>query len=124
MGSKIANRITGITKRDILELFRDGMEAEDLFETLIVTYPYYGRLEELDFLSRLYDLNAMESNDSRFLNAYGDIWQHTVNNDDYPPDQAKKALETVMHQAELMAEHTEVTDWGIQAAESKGEYRL
>lgn len=43
---------------------------------------------------------------------------------DYPPDQAKKALETVMHQAELMAEHTEVTDWGIQAAESKGEYRL
>lgn len=29
-----------------------------------------------------------------------------------------------MHQAELMAEHTEVTDWGIQAAESKGEYRL
>lgn len=44
---------------------------------------------------------------------------------DYPPEQAKKALDTVMHQAELMAEHTEVRDWDIQqAAESKGEYRL
>ncbi|MEJ8767456.1 type I restriction endonuclease subunit R [Oceanobacillus sp. HCA-5259] len=44
---------------------------------------------------------------------------------DYPPEQAKKALDTVMHQAELMAENTEVRDWDIQqAAESKGEYRL
>lgn len=44
---------------------------------------------------------------------------------DYPPEQAKKALDTVMRQAELMAEHTEVRDWNtLQAAESKGEYRL
>jgi type I restriction enzyme, R subunit len=44
---------------------------------------------------------------------------------DYPPDQAKKALDIVMHQAELMAEHTEVLEWVIeQAAEAKGEYKM
>jgi type I restriction enzyme, R subunit len=44
---------------------------------------------------------------------------------DYPPEQAKKALDTVMRQAELMAENTEVRDWNtLQAAESKSEYRL
>ncbi|WP_175615438.1 type I restriction endonuclease subunit R [Piscibacillus halophilus] len=44
---------------------------------------------------------------------------------DYPPEQAKKALNTVMHQAELMAEHTEVREWNYeQAAESKGEYNV
>nr|WP_276208110.1 hypothetical protein [Gracilibacillus thailandensis] len=73
-----------MTKRDILELFRDGMEVEELFDVKLVTYFYYGRLEELEFLSRLYDLNAMESYDSRYATAEGDIFQHTINNDDYP----------------------------------------
>ena len=36
------------------------------------------------FLKRLYDLERMPSFDSRFANAEQDIWQHTVNNDDYP----------------------------------------
>ncbi|KYC67124.1 type I restriction endonuclease subunit R [Heyndrickxia coagulans] len=44
---------------------------------------------------------------------------------DYPPEQAKKALDTVMRQAELMAEHTEVRDWNtLQVAESKSEYEV
>jgi type I restriction enzyme R subunit len=44
---------------------------------------------------------------------------------DYPPEQAKKALDTVMRQAELMAENTEVRDWNtLQAAESKSEYEV
>lgn len=60
------------------------MEVDVFFETKLVTYLYYGRLEEIDFLSRLYDLNTMESNDLRYSNAHDDIWQHTVNNDDYP----------------------------------------
>lgn len=47
-------------------------------------YPYYGRLDEIDFLARLYNLDEMESSDSRYLNAREDIWQHTVNNADYP----------------------------------------
>ena len=49
------NRLTEITKRDIYELFRDGCTVEDLFHTENVQYPYYGRLEEIDFLERLYD---------------------------------------------------------------------
>lgn len=78
------NRITEITKRDILDLFRNGLEIEDFFETRTVPYPYFGRLEELNFLKRLYELKDMPSNDSRYENAERDIWQHTVNNDDYP----------------------------------------
>lgn len=39
-----------------------------------------GRLEEVEFLSRIYDLNEMPSYDDRFENAAGDIWQHRVNN--------------------------------------------
>ena len=78
------NRITEITKRDILDLFQNGLEIDEFFQTRTVTYNYYGRLEEIDFLKRLYDLERMPSFDSRFANAEQDIWQHTVNNDDYP----------------------------------------
>jgi len=47
-------------------------------------YPYYGRLNEMEFLKRLYKLDEMRSNDPRYKNAEEDIWNHTVNNDDYP----------------------------------------
>jgi DNA-binding cell septation regulator SpoVG len=77
------NRITEITKRDIADLFQMGMDVFDIFETRRVTYFYYGRLEEIEFLERLYDLKSMPSSDSRFKDAKGDIIQHTVSNDDY-----------------------------------------
>ena len=75
-------RITEITKRDIYEMFRNGITAYD-FHGSKVEYPYYGRLEEIEFLERLYNLYEMESNDSRYSNAHGDIVQHTINNYDY-----------------------------------------
>lgn len=78
------NRISEITKRDIFDLFQNGIDIDIFFETEKVIYPYFGRLEEIEFLKRLYDLKSMPSSDSRFLDAEGDIWQHTVNNDDYP----------------------------------------
>lgn len=78
------NRITEITKRDVYELFRDGYIEEDFFVTERVEYPYYGRLEEIEFLERLYDLENMESNDPRHSNAKEDIIRHTINNDDFP----------------------------------------
>lgn len=78
------NRITEITKRDVYELFRDGYIEEDFFTTERVEYPYYGRLEEIEFLERLYDLENMASNDPRHSNAKGDIIRHTINNDDFP----------------------------------------
>ena len=43
----------------------------------------YGRLDETEFLSRIWDLEAMSSTDGRFQNAIGDIWQHTINNNDW-----------------------------------------
>lgn len=55
----------------------------DCFENVCITYPFYGRLSEMDFLKRIYDLKKMPSYDSRFENAEDDIWQHTINNDDY-----------------------------------------
>ena len=69
----MASKITEITRRDILDLiFLEGINL-------------YGRLEETEFLSRIWDLNLMPSTDSRFKDALGDIWQHTVNNDDWEP---------------------------------------
>src|SRR5699024_7525060 len=81
---EIAKRISDITKRDILELFVSGIDIYEVFETKTVTYPYFGRLEEIDFLERLYNLETMKSDDPRYENAMGDIIQHTINNDDYP----------------------------------------
>ncbi|WP_242649352.1 hypothetical protein [Syntrophomonas wolfei] len=78
------HRISEITKRDILDLFNNGIEIEEYFETKKVTYLYFGRMEELEFLKRLYDLKSMPSLDSRFSDAESDIRQHTVNNNDYP----------------------------------------
>ncbi len=45
-----------------------------------------GCLSDLEFLNRLYDLTTYESNDFRYQNAKDDIWQHTVNNNDYDED--------------------------------------
>ena len=77
------NRISEITKRDIQDLFQNGTDIVEFFDTEKITYLYYGRLEEIEFLKRIYDLEHMPSSDSRFPNAERDIWQHTINNDDY-----------------------------------------
>ena len=66
------NRISEITRRDIF----DNLHIENFI--------YNGRLEESDFLSRIFTLEAMPTSDSRFENVAGDIWQHRVNNDDWP----------------------------------------
>lgn len=78
------NYITNVTKRDIIDLFNKGIDENPFWGNERTFYRYYGRLEELDFLGRLYDLKNIESYDDRFENATGDIWQHTINNDDYP----------------------------------------
>ena len=45
-----------------------------------------GRLQEDDFLARLYDLTAMPSTDHRVRNAAGDIHQHRINWRDWQDD--------------------------------------
>lgn len=78
------NRITQITKRDIIELFRDGyIESNWLVGKQECFYPYHGRLSEIEFLKKLYQLDKMPSHDGKFENAEDDIWQHTINNDDW-----------------------------------------
>lgn len=42
-----------------------------------------GRLEEPNFLKRIFDVDAMPSHDGRFKSAANDIWQHRVNNNDW-----------------------------------------
>jgi hypothetical protein len=44
---------------------------------------FHGRMSITDFLSRVWDLSAMPSTDSRFKDADGDIWQHMENNYDW-----------------------------------------
>jgi hypothetical protein len=54
----------------------------------IVALPLHwsGRFEEPQFLGRLYKLSDLPSTDKRFADAEGDIYQHTVNNDDWQKD--------------------------------------
>ena len=45
-----------------------------------------GATNEVEFLNRIFDLASLPSFDSRYETAEGDIWQHRINNDDWPPD--------------------------------------
>ena len=74
--------ITEVTKRDIIDLLVNGKKAVEGEYYL----PRYGRLDEISFLKRIYNLSSMPSTDRRFNNAEGDIIQHTCNNDDWPND--------------------------------------
>ncbi|GAB2889914.1 hypothetical protein GCM10027074_67770 [Streptomyces deserti] len=47
---------------------------------------WWGALDEVRFLERLYDLDALEGDGYRRLTAREDIWQHCINNDDWPPE--------------------------------------
>lgn len=76
-------QITEVTRRDIFALFLYGMDIVELWVNEHINYGCYGKLSELDFLKRIYDLKTLPSYDDRFSDAEGDIWQHTVNNDDY-----------------------------------------
>lgn len=44
---------------------------------------FYGSLDLVTFLKRVWPLDTMPSSDSRFKNAAGDIWQHMINNSDW-----------------------------------------
>lgn len=68
----MANRITEVTRRDLRDL--------------LAGVAWSGRLEEVDFLSRLYDLERLPSTDGRFTDARGDINQHRVFNYDWEDD--------------------------------------
>ncbi len=60
--------ITEVTRRDILDYL------------IASNTTFSGKLDELEFLGRIWDLSSMPSTDSRFHDAYRDIWQHRINN--------------------------------------------
>ena len=71
---KHTNEITPITRHDVFDL------------VTIEKIQWNGRISEPDFLKRIYNLDDMESYDSRFQNALADIWQHRINNYDWNDD--------------------------------------
>lgn len=54
---------------------------------VLMPISWFGRLSEPDFLSRLYPLRDMPSDDHRFKDAFGDITQHRINNPEDWPDE-------------------------------------
>jgi hypothetical protein len=69
-----SRRITQLTRRDIFDYIRTEGG------------PWWGRMDEIAFLGRLYDLTELPSTDFRFPTASGDIFQHRVNNFDWDDD--------------------------------------
>lgn len=74
MEMAIKNKITDVTRQHIA----DEMQLEKLW--------YHGNQTEPDFLGRIFNLKEMKSRDSRYDNAYDDIYQHMVNNNDWDAD--------------------------------------
>lgn len=67
---------TKISKQTVTPLTR-----RDIFDYLsIEPVSWHGRLEEVAFLERIWDLSSLPSTDGRFRDAAGDIRQHRVNN--------------------------------------------
>jgi hypothetical protein len=66
--------ITDVTRRRIFDWVR------------LERVSWCGKLNEVEFLSRLYDLKALPSTDPRFDDFAGDIWQHRINNYDWDDD--------------------------------------
>ncbi|MFZ7131433.1 MAG: abortive infection family protein [Eubacteriales bacterium] len=66
--------ISEVTRRDII----DSLSIENVH--------WAGRLEEPDFIARLFNTQELHSTDNRFDNFYSDIWQHRMNNYDWDDD--------------------------------------
>nr|VFJ60825.1 MAG: Abortive infection C-terminus [Candidatus Kentron sp. FM]VFJ61926.1 MAG: Abortive infection C-terminus [Candidatus Kentron sp. FM]VFK12834.1 MAG: Abortive infection C-terminus [Candidatus Kentron sp. FM] len=71
MERKAAMKISEITRRDIF----DAILLEEI--------DWAGRLNDVEFLSRLFNLSELPSTDHRFSDAARDIRQHRVNNFDW-----------------------------------------
>ena len=56
----------------------DGLRLDNVF--------WSGKLDDVAFLARIYELQALPSFDTRYQDAAGDIYQHRINNLDWPDD--------------------------------------
>lgn len=93
------NNITDITKNEIFQILLEGLDYENEFinydeyersypdyEEVHADMPYYGKSKEIDFWNRVFNLEELPSTDNRFDNVQSDIWQHTINNEDWDYD--------------------------------------
>jgi hypothetical protein len=64
--------------RNVRQNVLDGLRLENV--------NWYGQLDDIEFLSRLYELQKLPSTDSRYKDAAGDIYQHRFNNNDWEND--------------------------------------
>lgn len=71
----MANKISKITRRAIFEILYTYMVTD-----------FYGRLNEVEFWERIFNLEKLPSTDSRYDNMKGDLRQHRINNDDWEDD--------------------------------------
>ena len=62
------HHITELTRRTIFDALRLGR------------YSWAGKLDDLEFLSRVFNLSSLPSHDSRHKDMAGDIWRHRVIN--------------------------------------------
>lgn len=69
-----SNSISEVTRRNIFDYLS------------LSNFNWSGRLNEVEFLERIFDLNNLHSTDFRFSTAYNDIWQHRVRNNDWRDD--------------------------------------
>ncbi|MDD3029388.1 MAG: hypothetical protein PHS57_03790 [Alphaproteobacteria bacterium] len=70
----MTNNISEVTRRSIIDFLTAG------------NISWSGRLQDNEFLARLYDLGKLPSTDRRFSDAAGDIFQHCVMNSDWNDD--------------------------------------
>lgn len=68
----------GNLPRQVRQNIFDGLRLEKVV--------WQGKLDDVEFLNRIYDLQKLPSRDSRFKDASQDIWQHCINNDDWEAD--------------------------------------
>ncbi|MFG3532773.1 Shedu anti-phage system protein SduA domain-containing protein [Streptomyces sp. NPDC047917] len=66
--------ITAVTRRDIFTYLRG------------LSRPWWGKMDEVTFLKRLYDLDQPPVGDSQLPTVRADIQRHRINNEDLPDD--------------------------------------
>lgn len=71
---EVPKEISEVTRRAIIDHFS------------IAKVSWAGRLQDDEFLARLYDLSKLPSFDHRYQDAAGDIYQHCVRNSDWESD--------------------------------------
>jgi len=68
----------GTLHRQVRQNILDGLR--------LIKVAWQGKLDDVEFLGRLYDLQKLPSRDSRYQDAAQDIWKHCIVNTDWEPD--------------------------------------